>query len=98
MNNGKIVYLVRQKSFTELVLEDELSPTNAAQRKRLEGKAKVEKAMPAIEEVVPVAARPVAPAYRELAPTPKIAVMARIRLAKAKKAKKLKLLQLQEAA
>ncbi|MCB9266047.1 MAG: DEAD/DEAH box helicase family protein [Lewinellaceae bacterium] len=81
MNNGKIVYLVRQKTFTELVLEDELSPTNAAQRKRLSSPTVESKK----EKEVPVA-------------KPNTAVMAKIRLAKAKKAKKLKLLQLAEAA
>ena len=46
MNNGKPVYLVRQKAFTEMVLEDELEPTNAAQRKRLSLESKKEKEVP----------------------------------------------------
>ncbi|MCB9267776.1 MAG: hypothetical protein H6558_22350, partial [Lewinellaceae bacterium] len=78
LDNGKIMYLVRQQAFTELVLQDELEPTNATQRKRLESKAE----------------RQLAPEKPAPATKTNTAVMAKIRLAKAKKAKKLKLLQL----
>ena len=62
-NNGKVYYQVRQRSLSELVLQDELQPNSKAQEQRLA------KAKPA-------------------------AASAKIRLLKAKKAKKLKLLQL----
>jgi len=61
-SNGKVYYQIRQKSYVELVLRDELSPNSQAQKDRL--KKTVSKAS------------------------------AKIRLLKAKKAKKLKLLQL----
>lgn len=79
LNNGKIMYLVRQQAFTELVLQAELSPLNAEQKKRLASKV----------ETKPTPAPQLMPAEK-----PNVAVAARIRLAKAKKAKKLKLLQL----
>jgi hypothetical protein len=60
-SNGKVYYQIRQKSYVELVLADELAPTSQAQRDRLKGQS---------------------------------SASAKIRLLKAKKAKKLKLLQL----
>ena len=41
-NNGKVYYLVRQRSLTELVLQDELDPNSKTQEKRL-AKAKPNK-------------------------------------------------------
>lgn len=72
-NNGKHYYLIQQGSYVELALEDELSPNNKTQEKRLQSRqlTGTQKSKP-----------------------PKATAKTRILLAKAKKRKKLKLLQL----
>jgi hypothetical protein len=44
-SNGKVYYQVRQGSYVELVLSDELSPSSQAQKDRLNTESKPKKSM-----------------------------------------------------